>query len=58
VGFNQDQTVAVVYFVELTATTRDFCSGWTFAKGGYRVLQKRDGKWSLLANQPFSDWIT
>jgi hypothetical protein len=58
VGFNQDQTVAVVYFVELTATTEGFCSGWTFANGGYRVLQKRDGKWSLLANQAFSDWIT
>jgi hypothetical protein len=58
VGFNQDQTVAVVYFVESKATTRGFCSGWSFENGGYRVLQKRDGKWSLLANQAFSDWIT
>jgi hypothetical protein len=54
VGFNQDQTVAVVYFVELRATS-NFCSGGMFEKGGYRMLQKRDGKWRLLANQVFSD---
>lgn len=54
VGFSQDQTVAVVYFVESRAT-RNFCSGGMFEKSGYRMLQKRDGKWRLLANQVFSD---
>jgi hypothetical protein len=54
VGFNQDQTVAVVYFVETRATRT--CG--MFEKGGYRGLQKRGGKWHLLANQAFSDWVS
>jgi hypothetical protein len=44
VGFNQDQTVAVVYFVETRGS---------FWKAGYRMLQKR-----LLANQVFSDVVS
>jgi hypothetical protein len=49
VGFNQDQTVAVVYFVERRGS---------FWKAGYRMLQKRGGKWRLLANQVFSDVVS
>lgn len=48
VGFNQDQTVAVVYFVETRGS---------FWNAGYRMLQKRGGKWRLLANQVFSDVV-
>lgn len=55
VKFNQDQTVAVVNFVEERGT-REFCNGGSFANGGYRTFQKRGGKWRLLANQAFSDW--
>lgn len=51
VGFNQDQTVAVVYFVETRVST----AGGVFANGGYRMLQKRDGRWYLLPNRVFSD---
>jgi hypothetical protein len=49
VGFNQDQTVAVVYFVETRGS---------FWKAGYRMLQKRGGKWRLLANRVFSDVVS
>ena len=49
VGFNPDQTVAVVYFVETRGP---------FWKAGYRMLQKRGGRWRLLANQAFSDVVS
>ena len=56
VGFNRDQTVALVSFVE-TSATKDFCIGGTFKRGQGRVLQNRGGKWHLLADPMFSDWI-
>jgi len=49
VGFSQDQTVAVVYVVETRGT---------FWKAGYRMFQKRAGKWRLLANQAFCDVVS
>jgi len=57
VGFNQDQTMAVVYVVEWRGS-RPLCAGGIFGTGGYRMLQKRNGKWHLLENQVFSDWTT
>jgi hypothetical protein len=56
VGFSQDQTVALVSFVE-TRATRDFCIGGTFKSGQGRMLQNRGGKWYLLTEPRFSDWI-
>ena len=46
VGFNQDQTVAVVYFVE-TRAAKDFCFLGTSKSGEGRMLQNRSGKWRL-----------
>lgn len=46
VGFNQDQTVAVVYLVE-TRATKDFCIVWTSKTGEGRMLQNLGGKWQL-----------
>jgi hypothetical protein len=57
VGFNEDQSVAVVYMVEWRGRG-PLCSGGIFGHGGYRMLHKQDGKWHLLKNQEFSDWIT
>jgi hypothetical protein len=57
VGFNQYQTVAVVYLVEWRGGPL-LCNGGIFGTGGYRMLQKRNGKWHLIENQVFSDWIT
>jgi hypothetical protein len=57
VGFNEDQTVAVVYMVEWRGS-KPLCSGGIFGNGGYRMLQKQDGKWHLLKNQVVSDWLT
>jgi hypothetical protein len=57
VGFNEDQTVAVVYMVEWSGS-RPLCRGGIFGHGGYRMLQKQDGKWHLLKNQVVSDWLT
>jgi hypothetical protein len=57
VGFNQDQTVAVVYLVEWSGG-RPLCNSGIFGRGGYRMLQKRGGKWHLMDNQVFSDWDT
>jgi len=56
VGFNQDQTVAVVHFIDWKGRT---CNGRTIigATGKDRMLQKRDGKWHLLPSRIFSDWI-
>src|SRR5207302_11415622 len=52
VGFNADQTVAVVCIVEHRAAVgwiRE-CRGGIFATGGFRMFQKRHGKWNLLKN--------
>ena len=49
VGFNSDQTIAVVYFDEMSGS---------FWDGGFRMLQKRGRKWYLLHNQVFSDVIS
>jgi hypothetical protein len=57
VGFNADQTVAVVYMVEWRGS-RPLCRGGIFGDGGYRMLQKHNGKWHLMRNQVFSDWTT
>ena len=56
VGFNQDQTVAVVHFIDWRGHPCKFHSliGGTFKD---RMLQKRDGKWHLLPSRIFSDWI-
>jgi hypothetical protein len=56
VGFNQDQTVAVVHFIDWRGRP---CNGHTIigATGKDRMLQKRDGKWHLLPSRIFSDWI-
>jgi len=56
VGFNQDQTVAVVHFID--GWQRPCSNTMVSVRGKDRMLQKRDGKWRLLANQVFSDWIT
>ena len=59
-GFNADQTVAVVYIVEHRAAVgwiRE-CRGGIFATGGFRMFQKRHGKWNLLKNNVFSDWTS
>lgn len=57
VGFNQDQTVAVVYVVEWRRDGAQ-CSARRSGTAGYRMLQKRNGKWHLLENQVFSDVLT
>jgi len=56
VGFNQDQTVAVVHFIDGWHRP---CSNTTVSvQGKDRMLQKLGGKWHLLANSVFSDWTT
>jgi hypothetical protein len=57
VGFNQDQTVAVVYVVEWRRDGAP-CSARRSGTAGYRMLQKRNGKWHLIENQAFSDVLT
>ena len=57
VGFNKDQTVAVVYIVEWEGGAQ-LCERGIFGTGGYRMLQKRGGWWRLIKNQIFSDWTT
>lgn len=57
VGFNQDQTVAVVYLVEWRRDGPP-CSAGRSGTSGYRMLQKRNGKWRLIENQAFSDVLT
>jgi len=55
VGFNEDQTVAVVHFIDWGGHP---CSNTLVgATGKDRMLQKRDGKWHLLPSRIFSDWI-
>ena len=56
VGFNQDQTVAVVHFIDWGGHPCNFHS-LISATGKDRMLQKRDGKWHLLPSRIFSDWI-
>lgn len=56
VGFNQDQTVAVLYVAE--RGRRPLCGGELTGEGGYRMLQKRNGRWYLIENQVVSDWIS
>ena len=56
VGFNQDQTVAVVHFIDWGGHPCNFHS-LIGAAGKDRMLQKRDGKWHLLPSRIFSDWI-
>ena len=56
VGFNQDQTVAVVHFIDWGGHPCNFHS-LIGATGKDRMLQKRDGKWHLLPSRRFSDWI-
>jgi hypothetical protein len=55
VGFNQDQTVAVVHFIDWGG--RPCNNTIVGAKGKYRMLQNRGGHWHLLASQIFADWI-
>ena len=57
VGFNEDQTVAVVYMVEWSGSS-PLCRGGVSGHGGYRMLQKQDSKWHLMKNQVVSDWLT
>jgi hypothetical protein len=57
VGFNEDQTVAVVHFIDWRGHrcndgTHGMLVGATFKD---RMLQKRDGKWHLLPSRIFSD---
>jgi len=56
VGFNEDQTVAVVHFIDWKGRT---CNGRTIVGATFkdRMLQKRDGKWHLLPSRIFSDSI-
>lgn len=56
VGFNQDQTVAVVHFID--GWQRPCSNTMVSVQGKDRMLQKRGGKWHLLANQAFSDWTS
>lgn len=56
VGFNQDQTVAVVHFID--AWHRPCSNTMVSVQGKDRMLQKRGGKWHLLNNQLFSDSTT
>jgi len=59
VGFNEDQTVAVVHFIDWTGHPCNDGTHGTLvgARGKDRMLQKRDGKWHLLPSRIFSDWI-
>ena len=57
VGFNQDQTVAVVHFIDWRGHPCNSPATIIGAKGKDRMLQKRDGKWHLLPSRIFSDWI-
>jgi hypothetical protein len=57
VGFNEDQTVAVVYMAEWGGSGTQ-CRGGIFGHGGYQMLHRQNGKWHLMKNQVFSDWIT
>jgi hypothetical protein len=55
VGFSQDQTVAIVHFINWRGHP---CSNSIVgAEGKYRMLQNRGGKWQVAAKQVFSDWI-
>ena len=56
VGFNQDQTVAVVHFID--GWHRPCSNTMVSVQGKDRMLQKLGGKWHLLANSVFSDWTT
>lgn len=61
VGFNPEQTVAVVRIVQwrAAASWKTDCNvGWDAwgATGGFRMLQKKHGKWKLLRNHVFFDW--
>ena len=56
VGFNQDQTVAVVHFID--GWRRPCSTTMVSVQGKDRMLQKRGGKWHLLANSVFSDSIS
>lgn len=57
VGFNKDQTVAVVYIVEWDGRA-PLCEMGIFGTGGYRMLQKQGGWWRLIESRTFSDWTT
>ena len=56
VGFNQDQTVAVVHFID--GWHRPCSNTMVSVQGKDRMLQKLGGKWHLLENEVFSDWTT
>ena len=57
VGFNEDQTVAVVYLAEWRASDAS-CQSGIFGHGGYQMLQKEGSNWHLINNQVFSEWIS
>ena len=57
VGFNEDQTVAVVHFIDWRGHPCNWPATIIGATGKDRMLQKRDGKWHLLPSRIFSDWI-
>jgi hypothetical protein len=56
VGFNDDQTMAVVY-IENWRAGRSVCSGIISGGGGYRLLQKWSGRWHVIG-LAFDNWVT
>lgn len=57
VGFNEDQTVAVVYIAVWRGSSPQ-CRKGIFGYGGPRYLYKRNGRWHLMKTDFFADWTT